>query len=90
MIASHFFVEMMMLKAINDRIIIKIDDSKPKSSIIINEDFPRRESGVVLETGDKVTSVKKGDRIIFHIFDEISLGGDLAVVREKSVLDKFE
>lgn len=85
-----FFEEIRMLKAINDRIIIKIDDSEHKSSLILNENFPRRESGLVLETGDKVTSVKKGDRIIFHIFDEISLGGDLAVVREKSVLAKFE
>jgi len=88
-IASRFFKDTEMLKAISDRIIIKVEESEP-TSLIIRDDFPRRESGVVLDVGDKVTSVKKGDRIIFHIFDEISLGDDLAVVREKSVLAKFE
>ena len=79
-----------MFKAINDRIIIKYDESE-KNIFIPNEDFPCKNRGVVLDIGDKVKSVKIGDHIIFHLFDEITLPEkDLAVIREKSVLAKIE
>lgn len=85
-----FIEEFMMYKAINDRIIIKYDESE-KNNLIVNEDFPRRDRGIVLDIGDKVKSVKKGEHIIFHLFDEIALPTDgLAVIREKSVLAKIE
>lgn len=79
-----------MLKAIKDRIIIKIDEVK-NEKLILNDDYLRRESGVVVDVGDKVNSVKVGEHIIFHVFDEISLDDyNLAVIREKSVLAKIE
>ena len=79
-----------MYRAINDRIIIKYDDSE-KTCWVLDDDFPRRDRGVVLDVGDKVKSVQKGEHIIFHLFDEIALPEDgLAVVREKSVLAKIE
>lgn len=79
-----------MLKAINDRIIVKFDESK-ETTLILNEDYPRRDRGMVICVGDKVKSVKPGDYIIFHLFDEIALPEDgLAVIREKSVLAKIE
>lgn len=79
-----------MYRAINDRIIIKFEE-KEKTQFIINEDFPCHDRGVVIGVGDKVKSVKAGDCIIFHLFDEIALPKDnLAVIREKSVLAKIE
>lgn len=79
-----------MYKAIKDRIIIKLDESE-QGTLILPEttDYPNR--GVVVNVGNEVSSVSPGDHIIFHVFDEINLPADnLAVVREKSVLAKFE
>lgn len=79
-----------MYKAISDRIIIKFEENE-KTQLINNEDFPFHDRGVVIGVGDKVKSVKVGDHVIFHLFDEIALPGvDLAVIREKSVLAKIE
>lgn len=79
-----------MYKAIKDRIIIKLDESE-KSSLIISEENFSPTRGVVISVGNEVTSVSPGERIIFHIYDEISLpSNNLVVIREKSVLAKFE
>lgn len=79
-----------MLKAIKDRIIIKLDESV-KNTIICVNDNAYRNSGVVLDIGEQVKSVDIGDHIIFHLFDELELPEtDLVVIREKSVLAKFE
>lgn len=78
-----------MYKAIKDRIIIKIDESGKKRSIVgLKEDY--NNIGVVLSVGDMVKTVEAGEKIIFHMYDEIELPQKgLAVVREKSVLAKI-
>ena len=79
-----------MYKAIKDRIIIKLDESVKSNIITMNNGIPDINSGVVVSIGKDVKSVKEGDYIIFHLFDEIALPkGNLAVVREKSVLARF-
>lgn len=79
-----------MYKAINDRIIIKLDESE-KTNIITNHDSLPQDRGVVVSVGDKVRSVKTGEHIIFHLFDEIALPQkNMAVIREKSVLARLE
>lgn len=80
-----------MYRAIKDRIIIKLDESIKGKFLICNSELSNKNSGVVINVGDEVKSVKTGDHIIFHLFDEIALPQkDLAVVREKSVLARLE
>ena len=79
-----------MYKAINDRIIIRLDEQE-KKQFIVNDNFTHRDRGVVIGIGNMVKSVKPGDHVIFHLFDEIALPDDgLAVIREKSLLAKIE
>ena len=83
--------EQTMYKAIKDRIIIKLDESIKSKFLLCDTELCNKNSGVVISVGDDVKSVKAGDHIIFHLFDEIALPEkDLAVVREKSVLARFE
>lgn len=90
MFTSLFFKDFKMYKAISDRIIIKLSESE-KSNLIMSDDYRCRNKGVVISTGDKVKAVKVGDYVLFHPFDEIELPEkDLAVIREKSLLAKFE
>lgn len=75
-----------MLKAISDRIIVSLSESA-KSSIIIPDEKMYCHEGIVCSVGPAVTIVKPGDRIVFHVFDELPLPQDkLAVIREKSLL----
>lgn len=77
-----------MYKALKDRIIIKITESD--NNIIIGMEQKTENTGVVLSVGDEVKSVKAGEHIIFHLYDEIELPQkSLAVIREKSVLAKI-
>ena len=83
-----------MIKAVSDRVFIRLDTAKDKTSggVILPEDAAKpRTEGVVESIGPKVSSVKKGDRVLFHIFDELpSYDKDVVVVRESSVLGVFE
>ncbi|MBR2137553.1 MAG: hypothetical protein IJ852_06345 [Alphaproteobacteria bacterium] len=75
-----------MLKAISDRIIVSLCESA-QSSLIITDDKAYCHEGIVRSVGPLVNSVKIGDRIVFHVFDELPLPQDkLAVIREKSLL----
>lgn len=78
-----------MYRAIKDRIIIKIDESKKNKTIVgIEQNF--NNIGFVLSVGDMVKTVKPGEHIIFHMYDEIEMPQKgLAVVREQSVLAKI-
>lgn len=75
-----------MYRAIMDRVIVQLCDEKP-SSVIIGADTPPRTTGTVISVGNAVNSVKTGDKIIFHVFDELPLAGkDIVAIREKSIL----
>ena len=83
-----------MIKAISDRVFIRREPDKEKTSggIILADDYHRsRTVGWVESVGNAVTSVKQGDKVLFHIFDDLpSCDEDVVVVRESSILGVFE
>ena len=78
-----------MLKAIADRIIVRLDE--PDKSAVILPENTIRNRGVVESIGPFVNRVQVGDHIVFHVFDELDLPEkDLVVIRQSSVLAKYE
>jgi co-chaperonin GroES (HSP10) len=81
----------MMLKAIADRIIVRLDAPEPSSVIMPEKMLTTRHQGIVESTGPLVSGVQIGDHIVFHQFDELELPQkDLVVIRTSSVLAKYE
>lgn len=82
-----------MVKAVMDRIFIRLEEEKTtKGGIIMVEsvDNPRT-VGIVESVGEQVNAVKVGDRVLFHVFDELpTYDKDVVVVRENSILGVFE
>ena len=80
-----------MLKAIADRIIVRLDAPEPTSVIMPENALKTRHQGTVESIGPLVVGVRAGDHIVFHQFDELELPQkDLVVIRESSVLAKYE
>lgn len=83
-----------MIRAVTDRVFIKLPPERETTDggIIIPHDGPNeRTVGEVVSVGEKVKSVKKGDRVLFHIFDDLpGPEKDIVVVRENSILGVFE
>ena len=83
-----------MIKAIKDRVFIRLD-TKPvetKGGILLPETEEKPQTiGIIEDVGPEVASVKKGDKVLFHIFDELpSYDKEVVVVRENSILGVFE
>ena len=79
-----------MLKAIADRIIIKSEEKK-SGAILINAEQKYTGVGVVQSVGERVRGVKEGDKVAFHLFDELPLPEEnLVVIRQKSLLGVWE
>jgi co-chaperonin GroES (HSP10) len=81
------------MRAIMDRVFIKLDPrEEKKGGIILVDNFQTsRNVGVVISKGEEVKSVKVGERVIFHDFDELeSPEEDVVVVREHSLLGVIE
>lgn len=75
-----------MYRAIMDRVIVKLVDDE-NSAIILSTANKHKNRGIVLSVGESVHSVRIGDEIIFHRFDELPLAkNDIVAVREKSIL----
>lgn len=78
------------LQAITDRVIIRLDKAEKTTAggvVLTDWEDKAPNTGKVESVGELVKSVKVGDRVIFHQFDEIPiLEPDLAVVRERSLL----
>ncbi len=83
-----------MIHAIADRVFIRLSDDNTTTpgGIILTDDYHHgRTVGRVESVGSAVTSVKPGDKVFFHIFDELpTLDKDVVVVRENSILGVFE
>jgi co-chaperonin GroES (HSP10) len=80
-----------MLKAIADRIIVRLDEPEKSAVILPDEQSAIRNRGVVESIGPFVNRVQVGDHIVFHVFDELDLPEkDLVVIRQSSVLAKYE
>jgi co-chaperonin GroES (HSP10) len=76
-----------MLIAIADRIIVRPDSADESKILLPDSENIHTNKGEVLSVGPLVTSIKIGDHIVFHPFDELVLPEkNLVAVREKSVL----
>ena len=83
-----------MVKAIMDRVFIRLD-AKPattKGGIFFTQNHEaERTIGTVISVGDGVKSVKAGDKVLFHVFDELpTFDENIVVVRQNSLLGVFE
>ena len=80
----------MKVQAVGDRLFIRLlqDKQAPESKIIMVSDLGEEKIfGEVISAGEKVRSVKPGDKVFFHVFDELEGPEDnVVVVRESSVL----
>lgn len=84
-----------MVKAIMDRVFIKLDEPEKVGGIILTEDVTNpRTIGRVVSVGERVKSVKVGDHVVFHVFDEVPVEvptvDDVVAVREYSILGVFD
>ena len=83
-----------MINAVSDRIFIRLEPECSTSSggIILVDDYHHTINiGVVESIGSLVNSVKIGDKVLFHKFDELPThDADLVVVRENSILGVYE
>lgn len=81
-----------MVKAVLDRVFIRLDAKEKTTSggIILTDHEGEQTIGTVEALGPDVTSVKVGDRVLFHVFDELpSYDPEVVVVRESSLLGVF-
>lgn len=82
-----------MVNAIMDRVFIRLDTKTATTGgILLPETIEQRNNvGTVESIGPEVQSVKVGDRVLFHVFDDLpSHDKDVIVVRESSLLGVFE
>ena len=82
-----------MVSAIMDRVFIRLKkEEKTAGGIILADTIENPGNiGIVESIGEKVTSVKVGDKVLFHDFDELpTYDPDVVVVRENSILGVFE
>ena len=83
-----------MITPVSDRIFIRLDPDNDTTSggiIIVDNYHKTRNIGRVESIGPLVTSVKVGDKVLFHIFDELPTPDpDIVVARENSILGVFE
>lgn len=82
-----------MVKAVLDRVFIRLEQKeKTASGLILVESIETpRTIGIVESVGPDVESVQLGDKVLFHVFDELpTYDPDVVVVRENSILGIFE
>lgn len=79
-----------MLKAISDRIIVRLA-KKSQAKILLNDEKYYTDRGIVESVGERVRGIKVGDKVVFHLFDELPLPEEgLVVIRQKSLLGMWE
>lgn len=79
------------MKAITDRVLIKLDTAKQGSIAIPETVYHPQTTGVIISVGSEVKELKEGDHVVFHAFDELPLlEKGLVAVRDKSILAILE
>ena len=80
----------MIAKAVMDRVFVRLTPVEKQTSggIILTDDFEQpRTIGIVESIGSQVTGIKPGDKVLFHVFDELpTYDSNIVVVRENSIL----
>lgn len=77
--------------AISDRIFIRLEAPQKSLSGLILTNNPERTMGIVESVGPLVTAVQPGDKVLFHVFDELpTYDPDVVVIRQNSLLGRFE
>ena len=80
----------MIAKAVMDRVFVRLTPVEKQTSggIILTDDFEQpRTIGIVESIGSQVTGIKPGDKVLFHVFDELpTYDPNIVVVRENSIL----
>lgn len=80
-----------MIKAVLDRVFVRVERNEKTSGGIILVEDTSDNIGIVETAGPEVTSVKPGDKVLFHKFDDLpSSDPAVVVVRESSILGVFE
>lgn len=83
-----------MVKAILDRVFIRVEPpaASKEGGIFMPETIENPPTiGRVEAVGPLVGSVRPGDKVLFHVFDELpGYDKDVVVVRESSLLGVFE
>ncbi|MBQ8630562.1 MAG: co-chaperone GroES [Alphaproteobacteria bacterium] len=79
-----------MVKAVLDRVFVRLDkrNTASKGGIFLPETVEQhRNIGIVEGIGPDVSSVKVGDKVLFHVFDELpTYDADVVVLRERSLM----
>ncbi|MBR6408988.1 MAG: hypothetical protein IKS23_01930 [Alphaproteobacteria bacterium] len=81
------------MKAIMDRVLIRLEENEKKNGdIFLPDNFEKtRTTGEVLSVGEDVRAVKVGQKVLFHVFDELpTVQKDVVAVRENSLLAILE
>ncbi|MBR4932809.1 MAG: hypothetical protein IKZ02_07285 [Alphaproteobacteria bacterium] len=77
-------------QAFSDRIFIRLDKEEIKTNVILTDTTHRQNVGTVISIGPLVRSVAIGDKVVFHLFDDLpSHAENVVVIREKSLLGKL-
>lgn len=77
--------------AVSDRIFIRLEQPKAQAGGLILTEEPVRTIGIVESVGPLVHSVQAGDKVLFHVFDELpTYDKDVVVIRENSLLGRFK
>jgi co-chaperonin GroES (HSP10) len=83
-----------MVIAVLDRVFVRLEkkETVTKGGIFLTDNYDQdRTIGTVESIGEDVKSVKVGDKVLFHIWDELpTYDSDVVVVRENSLLGVFE
>lgn len=78
------------LQAIMDRVIIRLDEvaTQTEGGVLLTDEVKKPQTiGTVESIGKDVKSIKRGDKVFFHIFDELPTPeAGVVIVREKSLL----
>lgn len=83
-------MEKIIPQAVSDRIFIQLDEPDSSSKLILTDQKRPRNRGTVISVGPLVDSVEVGDRVLFHMFDELpTYDENVVVIRENSLLGRF-